>query len=173
MNQEIPEARCPQDAKKYFLTVLRAEDVMIDDNTDNTLRLFHGIDVPPGCPRHNVRPEKEPSTGHVSSVPLQEEMLVRRNIYHKIHFPVVFSDLGKTIFDLKTLGDVLETLEHALKGLPSSFYNSCIGLVGVYRDTSAGNMLRCGRQRKIVDLEYAKARNSPGEIHNVRTVSFS
>ncbi|KAF8557267.1 hypothetical protein OG21DRAFT_1520545 [Imleria badia] len=167
------------EAKKYFLTVLRAEDIMIDDKIDNTLRLFHDIDMPPDCPRHKVSPEKEPSlrlhvssTGHVPLVPLQEEILACQNIptvkvgdiYHKIHFRVVFAELGEPIFNLETLGDVLETLEHALKGLQLMH-----GAGWVHRDISAGNVLRCGRQGKIVDLEYAKALNSSGENHDVRT----
>ncbi|KAF8445707.1 hypothetical protein L210DRAFT_3723668, partial [Boletus edulis BED1] len=84
----------------------------------------------------------------------------------KIHFRVVFAELGEPIFDLKKLSDILETLEHALKGLE---YMHRAGWV--HRDISAGNVLRCGHQGKIADLEYAKALNLSGESHDVRTTS--
>ena len=195
-NPDNPNAG--EDARKYFLTVLQAEDVMIDGKTDNTLQLFRGCEVPDDCDWLNVRPEKEPSrrshvlsTGHTPTVPFREEMPARRKIKagkisQKIHFREVFAELGTPIFDSNSLGDVLETLEHALKGLPSSsfllyfpFTASCAGLQlmhragWVHRDISAGNVLRCGRQGKIADLEYAKALNSTEESHDARTVSFS
>ena len=185
-----------EDARKYFLTVLQAEDVKIDDKTDDTLKMFHDCQVPDDCPWWDVSPEKDPSrrshfpsAGHIPTAPLirahRNIEVGNINICHKIHFRVVFAELGTPIFDLKLLGDVLETLEHALKGLPSLFFlfyspftDSCAGLrfmhlAGwVHRDISAGNVLRCGRQGKIVDLEYAKALDSTGESHDVRTVSL-
>ncbi|KAF8119863.1 hypothetical protein EV363DRAFT_1194704 [Boletus edulis] len=39
----------------------------------------------------------------------------------------------------------------------------------VHRNISAGNVLRCGHQGKIADLEYARALNLSGESHDVRT----
>ena len=122
-----------EDARKYFLTVLQAEDVKIDDKTDDTLKMLHDCQVPDDCPWWDVSPEKDPSrrsylpsAGHIPIAPLQEIRAHQKNIEagninicHKIHFRVVFAELGTPIFDLKLLGDVLETLEHALKGLPS------------------------------------------------------
>ncbi|KAF9233645.1 hypothetical protein BU15DRAFT_66398 [Melanogaster broomeanus] len=164
------------DARQYFLTVLQAEDVMVDNETDNTLRLLHGKDIPDGSPLHDVTAEKEPSqrshtssVGNIPSAPLQ---LMRRNlpavksgdVHHKQHFRIVFSELGEPIFDLKKLDGVLQTLGDGLKGLE---YMHIAGWV--HRDVSAGNVLRCNGRGKITDLEYAKSLTSSSESHDVRT----
>ena len=98
------------DTRKDLLTVLQAEDVIIDDKTNlnYTVQLCHAY------------------AGHMPMGPLQQEIQACQKIksagtHHKTHFRVVFAELGTPIFNLKSLGDVLETLEHALEGLPSLF----------------------------------------------------
>ncbi|KAF9230900.1 hypothetical protein BU15DRAFT_83049 [Melanogaster broomeanus] len=171
-----PSAR--EDAKQYFLTVLHAEDVMIDNKIDDTLRLLHHENIPADSRWHDVGAGKEkepnrsthtPSTGALPSIPLH---LTRRTlpavksevVHHKIHFRAVFAELGEPIHTLKKLDEVLETLEHALKGLE---YMHRAGWV--HRDISSGNVLRCNHQSKIADLEYAKSLTASGESHDVRT----
>lgn len=40
----------------------------------------------------------------------------------------------------------------------------------VHRDISAGNVLLCGTQVKLADLEYAKLMTSTEPAHDIRTV---
>ncbi|KIJ10691.1 hypothetical protein PAXINDRAFT_101953 [Paxillus involutus ATCC 200175] len=161
-----------EDAKKYFLTVLRAEDVSIKGGTDDTRQLLHGATTWGDCSWHDVWPDKEPSRrSHLSSVGHAPACLTRQgippaasaNIQHKIHFRIVFKEVCQPIFELKSLRDVLETLLHAVAGL------KFLHLAGwVHRDISVGNVLRHGNQGLIADLEYAK-RTDSNQSHEVRT----
>ncbi|KIJ06645.1 hypothetical protein PAXINDRAFT_121498 [Paxillus involutus ATCC 200175] len=161
-----------EDAKKYFLTVLRAEDVSIKGGTDDTRQLLHGATTLGDCSWHDVWPDKEPSRGsHLSSAGHTPTYLTRQGIppaasakiQHKKHFRIVFKEVCQPIFELKSLRDVLETLLHAVAGL------KFLHLAGwVHRDISVGNVLRHGNRGLIADLEYAK-RTDSNQSHEVRT----
>ncbi|KAF8841825.1 hypothetical protein BDN67DRAFT_1010350 [Paxillus ammoniavirescens] len=161
-----------EDAKQYFLTVLRAEDVSIKGRTDDTLLMLHEQTTWGNCSWYDVWPDREPSRrSHVSSVGHTPACLTRQgippapsaNIQLKKHFRIVFKEVCQPIFKLKSLSDVLETLLHAVAGLE---YMHTAGWV--HRDISVGNVLRHGNRGLITDLEYAK-RTDSNQKHEVRT----
>ncbi|KAF9236609.1 hypothetical protein BU15DRAFT_76812 [Melanogaster broomeanus] len=168
-----PSAR--EDAKQYFLTVLHAEDVMIDNKIDDTLRLLHHENILSDSRWHDIGAGKEKELNRSTHTPSTDALplhLTRRTlpavksevVHHKIHFRAVFAELGEPIHTLKKLDEVLETLEHALKGLEYMHHAGW-----VHRDISSGNVLRCNHQSKITDLEYAKSLTASGESHDGTT----
>ncbi|KAF8833310.1 hypothetical protein BDN67DRAFT_870005, partial [Paxillus ammoniavirescens] len=162
-----------EDAKQYFLTVLRAEDVNIKGRTDDTLLMLHEQTTWGDCSWYDVWPDREPSRrSHVSSVGHTPACLTRQsippappsaNIQHKKHFRIVFKEVCQPIFELNNLNDVWETLFHAVSGLK---YMHTAGWV--HRDISVGNVLRHGNRGLITDLEYTK-RTDSNQSYEVRT----
>ncbi|KIJ07933.1 hypothetical protein PAXINDRAFT_139592 [Paxillus involutus ATCC 200175] len=157
-------ADAAEDARKYFLTVLRGEDISINGRTDDTLCLLHGETVPDGCPWREVLLDRNSSRRpHVSSVGDMPDSPFRGvtpapgsgMIQNKQHFRLVFDEVCQPIFEFKSLHDVLKTLLHAVAGLK---YMHTAGWV--HRDISVGNVLRHGDQGLITDLEYAKPEGS-------------
>ncbi|KIJ10693.1 hypothetical protein PAXINDRAFT_101955 [Paxillus involutus ATCC 200175] len=161
-----------EDAKKHFLTVLRAEDVNVKGRTDDTLHLLHGETTLGDYSWYEVWPDREPSRrSHVSSVGRTPTCLTHQsipvatsaNIQHKKYFRIVFKEVCQPISELKSLHDALDTLANTVMGL------RCLHTTGwVHRDISSWSVLRCGRQGFITDLEYAK-RTDSDQSHEVRT----
>ncbi|KAI6110909.1 hypothetical protein EDD16DRAFT_1522009 [Pisolithus croceorrhizus] len=134
-----------EEARKYFLTVLAAGNVMVEGNIDNTDRLLRESDLPPD------RSYRLP----VDEVPKQKPI--------RTHSRLVFREVCQPLYELQTLDTVFATLEDARKAL--QFLHS----VGwVHRDVSGGNVLRWDNLGKLADLEYAKHMNSNAS-HEVRT----
>ncbi|KAF9236556.1 hypothetical protein BU15DRAFT_49861 [Melanogaster broomeanus] len=160
-------------ARKYFLTVLNAEDVKIHGCTDDTEQLLRGAALPDTMLLYNISPDRVPSQlSHTSSIGNLPQFPFRRviaapgsgKIHHKQHFRLVFDELGEPIFKLNNLRDVSQTLDRAVKGLR---YLHKAGWV--HRDISSANVLRYGDRGLIMDLEYAKKMDSSDLSHDVRT----
>ncbi|KAI6021147.1 hypothetical protein EDC04DRAFT_2901404 [Pisolithus marmoratus] len=139
------------EARKYFLTVLAAGNVMVDGNIDGTDSLLCMSDLPTDCIgiRYlltNYRRQNRPGLAKDS---------------HQVS--PASPEVCQPIYELRRLDTVFETLRDAHKAL--QFLHS----VGwVHRDVSAGNVLRAGQMGKLADLEYAKRMDSK-TTHEVRT----
>ncbi|KAF9233709.1 hypothetical protein BU15DRAFT_53550 [Melanogaster broomeanus] len=160
-------------ARKYFLTVLNAEDVEIHGSTDDTEQLLRGMALPEPLTLYDVTPDKAPSQlSHTSSAGNLPQLPFRRDItgrvsvtiHHKRHFRLVFAEVAEPAFQLKNLTAVTQTLGDAVKALKWLH-----GAGWVHRDISSGNVMRYNHQGLIVDLEYAKRMNSSDPSHDVRT----
>ncbi|KAI6106368.1 hypothetical protein EDD16DRAFT_1745599 [Pisolithus croceorrhizus] len=134
-----------EEAKKHFLTVLAAGNVML--------------------PVHEVPKEKPIRSGEglrptFPFVPCSAE---RSKVPHRAHSRLVFKEVCQPIYELRGLDTAFETLEGVRKAL--EFLHS---VDWVYRDVSGGNVLRWGELGKLADLEYAKRLDS-NTTHKVRT----
>ncbi|KAI5993484.1 hypothetical protein EDD15DRAFT_2529981 [Pisolithus albus] len=159
------------DARKYFLTVLAAGDVMVHGKKDKTTSLLHDSkDLPPGFGLHPLPADDTPKckptrTGEgltpiFSCVP---PSVKKSQIHHRIHYRLVFKEVCEPIHDLKRLDTVFKVLmdiHEALQLLHS------IGWV--HRDLSTGNALCWKGRGKLADLEYAKHIDD-SVTHEVRT----
>ncbi|KAI6140067.1 hypothetical protein EDD17DRAFT_1499893 [Pisolithus thermaeus] len=167
-NHKGPEQE--EEARKYFLTVLAAGNVMVDGNIDNTDRLLRESDLPPDRSSYRLPVDEVPKQKPIRSgegltptfpfVPCSAE---HSKVPHRTHSRLVFREVCQPLYELRTLDTVFATLEDARKAL--QFLHS----VGwVHRDVSGGNVLRWDKLGKLADLEYAKHMNS-NTSHEVRT----
>jgi hypothetical protein len=113
--------------RKYFLTVLACGDVIVGGKVDHTRDLItRGRDIPRG---HKFRlPTKalDPRFKHLSSTgypPSWDEFelsrappATHRRFPPKVHYRVVFKEVGKPLHDLETLGDGFHLLVDAIAG---------------------------------------------------------
>ncbi|KAI5993493.1 hypothetical protein EDD15DRAFT_2367230 [Pisolithus albus] len=159
------------EARKYFLTVLAAGDVIVDGKKDKTTSLLRDADeLPPDFGLHRLPtddlPEWKPTrtgewlTPNVSCVPLSVK---KSQIHHRIHYRVVFKEVCEPIHDLKRLDTVFKVLMDIHKAL------QLLHSIGwVHRELSTGNALHFGGMGKLADLEYAKHMDS-SITHKFRT----
>ncbi|KAI5981469.1 hypothetical protein EDC04DRAFT_2916514 [Pisolithus marmoratus] len=158
------------EARKYFLTVLAAGNVIVDGKIDGTDSLLRVSDLPTDCtwyplPADEALKAKPTRAGEglTPSFPCVSGSAKQPQVHHRIHSRLVFEEVCQPIYELRRLDTVFETPRDAHKAL--QFLHS----VGwVHRDVSAGNVLRAGQMGKLADLEYAKHMNSK-TTHEVRT----
>ncbi|KAI6016905.1 hypothetical protein BKA83DRAFT_4329397 [Pisolithus microcarpus] len=159
------------EARKYFLTVLAAGDVIVDGKKDKTASLLRDADeLPPDFGLHRLPaddlPEWKPTrTGeglapNFSCVP---PSVKKSKIHHRTHYRLVFKEVCEPIHDLKRLDTVFKILMDVHKAL------QLLHSIGwVHRDISTGNVLYWGGMGKLADLDYAKHIDS-SVTHEVRT----
>ncbi|KAI6017110.1 hypothetical protein EDC04DRAFT_2576906 [Pisolithus marmoratus] len=156
------------EARKYFLTVLAAGNVMVDGKIDGADSLLRISDLPADCTSHPLPVDElsKPtwaSEGLIPSSPYVPSPSKHSKVHHKIHSRLVFKEVCQPIYELWSLDTVFETLEDARNAL------QILHSVGwVHRDVSAGNVLRAGQMGKLAGLEYAKRMDSKN-THEVLT----
>ncbi|KAI6016909.1 hypothetical protein BKA83DRAFT_4329447 [Pisolithus microcarpus] len=159
------------EARKYFLTVLAAGDVIVDGKKDKTASLLRDADeLPPDFGLHPLPADDSPKwkptrtgeglTPNFSCVP---PSVKKSKIHHRIHYRLVFKEVCEPIHDLKRLDIVFKTLMDVHEALELLH-----GVGWVHRDISTGNVLYFGGMGKLADLEYAKHVDS-NKSHEVRT----
>ncbi|GJE95048.1 hypothetical protein PsYK624_112270 [Phanerochaete sordida] len=82
----------------------------------------------------------------------------------KIHHRIIFNEVGKPIFQTKSLNDIFSHIGQVFIGLMVLH-----ALNWVHRDISYGNILIVGDQAKITDLEFAMKADDDSEPHTIRT----
>ncbi|KAI5993502.1 hypothetical protein EDD15DRAFT_2529998 [Pisolithus albus] len=159
------------EARKYFLTVLAAGDVIMDGKKDKTTSLLRDADeLPPDFGLHRLpaddllewKPTRsgEGLTPNFSCVP---PSVKNSKIHHRIHYRLVFKEVCQPLYDLKRLDTVFKVLMDIHKAL------QLLHSIGwVHRDLSTGNVLYWGGVGKLADLEYAKHVDS-SITHEVQT----
>ncbi|KAI6111282.1 hypothetical protein F5141DRAFT_1113645 [Pisolithus sp. B1] len=159
-NHKGPEQE--EEARKYFLTVLTAGNVMVDGNINNTDHVLHESDLPPDHSSYWLPVDEVPKQKPVRSgegltptfpfIPCSAE---HSKVPHRTHSHLVFREVCQPLYELHTLDTVFAMLEDAHKAL--QFLHS----VGwVHHDVSGGNVLRWDKLGKLADLEYTKHMNS-------------
>ena len=112
-----------KDAREYFLTVIEAEDVKIDQSVDTTLSMLRDVNIPEDSKVHVIPAEPaissvmhSSSKGHtpIYHIPLRVKP---RDIHHRIHSRVVFGEVCQTLYDFDSFHAVLIILLRLLKGL--------------------------------------------------------
>ncbi|KAI6144040.1 hypothetical protein BKA82DRAFT_4179732, partial [Pisolithus tinctorius] len=147
-----------EEARKYFLTIIDAGDVMVNGMIDGTANLLHGSDLPADCTSYVLSVDgilkAKPTWSSerlTPSFPRVPGATMHSKIHHRIHFRLVFKEVCTPIYELQHLGTVFKTLQDVYKAL--QFLHSA---GWVHRDVSTGNALRAGEVGKLADLEYAK-----------------
>ncbi|KAI6110910.1 hypothetical protein EDD16DRAFT_1897766 [Pisolithus croceorrhizus] len=151
-----------EEARKHFLTVLAAGNVMVDGKIDSTDCLLRGSDLstdrtPHRLPAEEV-PKGKPIRSGEGSTPIfrfAPYSTKHSKVHHRTHFRLVFKEVCRSIYELRSLDTVFATLEDVREAL--QFLHS---VDWVHRDISGGNVLRWGQIGKLADLEYAKRMNS-------------
>ncbi|KAI6017109.1 hypothetical protein EDC04DRAFT_2902739 [Pisolithus marmoratus] len=156
------------EARKYFLTVLAAGNVMVDGKIDGADSLLRISDLPADCTSYPLSVDElstpaRTGEGLSPSFPCVRGSAKQSRLHHKIHSRLVFKDVCQPMYELRSLDTVFETFEDARTAL--QFLHS---VKWVHCNVSAGNVLRVGRIGKLADLEYAKRIESE-TIHDVRT----
>ncbi|KAI6038241.1 hypothetical protein EDC04DRAFT_3113831 [Pisolithus marmoratus] len=158
------------EARKYFLTVLAAGNVMVDGKIDGTDSLLRVSNLPTDFTSYPLPADESPrarptrsSEGLTPSFPCAPGSAKHSKVHHRIHCRLVFEEVCQPIYELRSLDTVFETLQDAHKALEILH-----SVDWVHRDVSAGNVLRVGRMGKLADLEYAKHMDSK-TTHEVRT----
>ncbi|KII84291.1 hypothetical protein PLICRDRAFT_359821 [Plicaturopsis crispa FD-325 SS-3] len=149
--------------KQFFMGVLRHGDVRVHGETDHTLDLImRGRNLPPS-PGHLIlrRHGIYTRVGHN-----QEAEAYTR---HRIHYRIVFADVGTPIHKLPLFKERCQTIIGSLKG-----HRALVMIGYMHRDISVGNIL-CVRTSdgkvvgKLSDLEYIMAIDSDDNARNLRT----
>ncbi|KAI6140072.1 hypothetical protein EDD17DRAFT_1499862, partial [Pisolithus thermaeus] len=147
-----------EEARKNFLTVLAAGNVMVDGNIDSTDCLLRGSNLSTDRAPHPVPvdevPKGKPIWSGEGSIPIfrfAPYSTKHSRVHHRTHFRLVFKEVCQSIYELRTLDTAFATLEDVRKALQLLH-----SVDWVHRDTSASNVLRWGQIGKLGDLEYAK-----------------
>ncbi|KAF8582551.1 hypothetical protein K439DRAFT_1635200 [Ramaria rubella] len=156
--------------QQYFMTVLHYGEVMINGQADRTLDvMLRGQELPEGSEfKLNLKDattvSRPSSIGAHPSVPSLARAPHKSVRYqHKVHYRIVFKEVGMPIHSVTGQLDIFQTLEDATSGL------ELLHRYGwVHRDISSGNLLVVRGRGKISDLEYTK-KTSEHSDHNIRT----
>ncbi|KAI6111315.1 hypothetical protein F5141DRAFT_776336 [Pisolithus sp. B1] len=140
------------EARKYFLTVLAAGNVMVDGKIDGTDSLLCMTDLPADCTSYPLKPTR---TGDLPSLPPLPSPAKRSTVLHRTHSRLVFKEVCQPIYEVRSLDLVFETLQDARKALQ---FMHCVNWV--HRDVNVANVLCAGSTGKLADLEYAKCMDS-------------
>ncbi|KAI6098863.1 hypothetical protein EDD16DRAFT_1226423 [Pisolithus croceorrhizus] len=164
-----------EEARKYFLTVLAAGNVIVDGKIDGTDTLLRGSELPPNFPSCSLPADDSPKPkptrtdeGLSPTFPCVSCSTKCSKVRHRTHSRLVFKEVCHPIYELHSLDAVFGTLEDVRKAL------QILHTVGwVHRDVSAGNVLCSGKIGKLADLEYAKRMGSnTGHEVRVGTLDF-
>ncbi|KAJ7135386.1 hypothetical protein C8R43DRAFT_1020821 [Mycena crocata] len=164
---------------EFFLTVQDHGFVTLSDETDDdTGVLMGGKTIPSDAKsvalfrKNKEESSKTASTSHrlrnsehgpsqtmrykphgLPPAPLHSGKGRRDKKYYapRIHYRIVFKEVGRTVYDLNSVPEVMKALSDAIQGLK---YMHQLGLV--HRDVSPGNILVVNGTAKIADLEYMK-----------------
>ncbi|KAI6017652.1 hypothetical protein BKA83DRAFT_211114 [Pisolithus microcarpus] len=154
------------EARKYFLTVLAAGNVMVDGKIDGTDSLLRMSDLPADCTSYPLLVDEFPKTkptrpaeGLIPSLPYVSSPAKRPMVVHRTHSRLVFKEVYQPIFEVRSLDVVFETLQDARQAL--QFMHN---VDWVHREVNATNVLRAGSMGKLADLDYAKRMDS-NSIH--------
>jgi hypothetical protein len=120
------------DPRRYFLTVRAHGYVKTDgiefDNTCTVMMRNHSLpsDCLYYCPRPSNRSQPSPQVSHsdravsVGHTPCLEysgiELPIAKNVSPRMHYRIVFNELGCTIHDLELLSDIFQSLHGATQG---------------------------------------------------------
>ncbi|KAI5994284.1 hypothetical protein F5J12DRAFT_962663 [Pisolithus orientalis] len=168
--RELKGIEAENEARKYFLTVVEAGDVIVNGTVDGTASLLHASDLPADCPsyalpvdgKRKAKPTRS-SEGLPPSFSCVSGATNHSKIHHRIHFRLVFQEICTPIYKLQRLDTVFQTLQDIRKALEILH-----SVDWVHRDVSATNSLRAGEVGKLADLEYAKRMNDTNR-HGIRT----
>ncbi|KAI5116304.1 hypothetical protein M0805_004645 [Coniferiporia weirii] len=162
---------------KYLLTPIVADFVKVDDQNDHTTKVLMRGSAPSLENTFDlllVKPilsAARSSTGYSQTsdrITYQVMRGSRKHLHHRVHYRIVFREIGVPLHQVSklsdvftVLGDVSEVLEHIHRS------------GWVHRDISAGNVYLYDNGRGLLrgllgDLEYAK-RTGTDAKHEVRT----
>ncbi|KAI6004745.1 hypothetical protein EDD15DRAFT_2155510 [Pisolithus albus] len=149
------------EARKYFLTVLAAGNVMVDGKIDGTNSLLRMSDLPADCTSYPLLFGEFPKTklttpaeGLIPGLPYVSSSK-QSIVAHRNHSRLVFKEVYQPIFEVQSLDVVFETVQDARRAL--QFMHS----VGwVHSEVNSTNVLRAGSMGKLADLDYAKRMDS-------------
>lgn len=155
--------------RRYFMAAEDQGEVYVGNQIDHT----HVV-MRKGMKPSRVTPLKiatNPSTRTASKLPVKGGFTLPRPVTGnsdikysaKVHYRVVFTEVGKTLQEVDSLLTVFDCLGDVVEGL--KYFHQC---GWVHRDISVGNVLLVGQEGKITDVEYAK-RVSDNKTHGVRT----
>ncbi|KAF8585411.1 hypothetical protein K439DRAFT_1343467, partial [Ramaria rubella] len=164
------EAEDKEKIQQYFMTILNHGEVVINGQADRTLDvMLRGQEVPEGSEfklnRRDVTTVSRPSSigAHPSVPSLARAPHESVRYQHKVHYRIVFKEVGMPIHSVTDQLDIFQALEDATSGL------ELLHRYGwVHRDISSGNLLVVRGRGKINDLEYAKKMSDHGD-HDIRT----
>ncbi|KAI6000173.1 hypothetical protein F5J12DRAFT_951389 [Pisolithus orientalis] len=91
---ELKGIEAENEARKYFLTVVEAGDVIVNGTVDGTTSLLHTSDLPADCPSYAL-----PVDGKWKAKPT------------RIHFHLVFQEVCTPIYKLQHLDTMFQTLQ--------------------------------------------------------------
>ncbi|KAI6000170.1 hypothetical protein F5J12DRAFT_846418 [Pisolithus orientalis] len=151
---ELKGIEAENEARKYFLTIVEAGDVIVNGMVDGTTSLLHASDLPADCPSYVL--------------PVDGKWKVKLTRSSEGLPPSFSCEVCMPIYKLQCLNTVFQMLQdihEALEILHSIDW--------VHHDVSTTNSLRVGEVGKLADLEYVKHMNdtSRHEIH-METVNF-
>ncbi|KII84295.1 hypothetical protein PLICRDRAFT_118133, partial [Plicaturopsis crispa FD-325 SS-3] len=169
--------------KQYFMDVRRHGDVRVHGKIDHTLDLImRGRNLPLG-PRHfvlrrHLTSKDEANGDHPIVTGIRRDGIHARvahdqnaeaYIRHRIHYRIVFADVGTPVHQLPLFKERCQTIIGSLKG------HRALYMIGyMHRDISVGNIM-CVRTSdgkvvgKLSDLEYIMAIDSDDKARGVRT----
>jgi len=106
-----------KDAQKHFLTVLDADDVVIEGNLDDTLCLLRGNNPPSECKTYEIPLEEPSNADELPSETTLTHTVADFKVSHKIHTRIVFKEVCETLYAVRDLRGVLQMLLDVLKGV--------------------------------------------------------
>ena len=105
-----------KDAQKHFLTVLDADDVVIEGNLDDTLRLLRGNNPPSDCKMYEIPLQEPPNEDELSIETTPTYTVTDFKVSHKIHTRIVFKEVCETLYKVRDLRGLMQMLLDVLKG---------------------------------------------------------
>ena len=117
----VMDEAAAKDAQKHFLTILDADDVVIDGKQDDTLRLLGGQNPPSDCKMLEIPPEEPPSADKASKETTPSHTTVPAvadfKVTHRVHIRIVFQEVCETLDSVRDLRGVMQMLLDVLKGV--------------------------------------------------------
>ena len=117
----VMDEAAAKDAQKHFLTILDADDVVIDGKQDDTLRLLGGQNPPSDCKMLEIPPEEPPSADKASKQTTPSHTTVPAvadfKVTHRVHIRIVFQEVCETLDSVRDLRGVMQMLLDVLKGV--------------------------------------------------------
>ncbi|KIP01559.1 hypothetical protein PHLGIDRAFT_38259 [Phlebiopsis gigantea 11061_1 CR5-6] len=155
---------------RLLLTLEQSWEVPVDGVVDHTHNLMRRGKTPTVQEIVHVKADAEDCKKPLTAKPAVGGVKVPQALGGKllqypakVHYRLVYKEVGKTIDQLDSMQDVFKCLYEIVKGL---YHMHAAGYV--HRDISAGNILVVGGKAKLGDVEYAKEEHDDSG-HEVRT----
>ncbi|KIP01109.1 hypothetical protein PHLGIDRAFT_123659 [Phlebiopsis gigantea 11061_1 CR5-6] len=166
--EKVPEHKIVLD--RALLTLEQSWEVPVDGVVDHTHNLMLRGKTPTVQEIVRVKANAEECKKVVTEKPVVGSVYVPQALGQKllqypakVHYRLVYKEVGKTIDQLDSMHDVFRCLCDVVKGL------SAMHAAGyVHRDISAGNILVVDGKGILGDVEYAKEEDDNSQ-HEVRT----